>query len=105
MFGKYISVVTADVEKAVEDEFNRWYNEQHVGEVLACPGWLRGARYRALDGEPRYMAVYEMQSPDAMWTLELQAIKGFGPFWSKLESYHSRIYERIHHDERGTRAR
>jgi hypothetical protein len=96
-----ISVVTVEVEKAVEREFNAWYNDVHVPEVLACPGWVDGARYVSTDGEPKYMAMYEMESEDAMWTPELQAIKGFGPFWKNLESYHSRVYRRIHHATSG----
>jgi hypothetical protein len=95
-----ISIVTVDVDKAIEREFNRWYDERHVGEVLACPGWLWGARYVSTDGEPRYLAMYEMANEEAMWTPELQAIKGFGPFWKSVESYHSRIYRKIHYATR-----
>lgn len=90
-----ISLVTVDIAKSKEEEFNRWYNDVHVPEVLACPGWLWGARYQALDGEPRYLALYEMESEKAMWTPELQRIKGFDRFWEDLESYRSRMYRRI----------
>jgi hypothetical protein len=96
MSAELLSIVSVDVEKAVEDEFNRWYNEVHVGEVLSCPGWISGARYVSTEGEPRYLAIYEMESEDAMWTPELQAIKGFGEYWKHLESYRSRMYRRIY---------
>lgn len=92
-----LSIVSVDVDRAVEAEFNAWYNDVHVPEVLACPGWIWGSRYVSTDGEPRYLAIYEMESEDAMWTPELQAIKGFGEYWKSLESYHSRVYRRIHH--------
>jgi hypothetical protein len=91
----YLSVVTVDIEAGVEKEFNRWYDEVHVPEVLACPGWEQGARYVAVEGSPRYMAVYEMSGPEAMWTPELQAIKGFGPYWKSLEAYRSVVYRKI----------
>jgi hypothetical protein len=96
----WISVVGVDVEAAVEEEFNRWYNQQHVPEVLECPGWLWGARYQATDGEPRYLAIYGMEDEGAMWTPELQAIKGFGKFWPNIERYWGRTYRLIHAEQR-----
>lgn len=93
-----ISVVSVDVDGAVEKEFNTWYNEVHVAEVLACPGWISGARYVSTAGSPRYLAMYEMESEEAMWTPELQAIKGFGRFWKDVESYQSGVYRRIQPD-------
>jgi hypothetical protein len=90
-----ISVVSVDVDSTIEKEFNKWYDEVHVPEVLACPGWVSGARYMSTQGDPKYLAIYEMETEDAMWTPQLQSIKGFGEFWKDVESYHSRVYRRI----------
>ena len=51
----------ATVEKEHEDEFNRWYEEEHLPDVRArFPEITRARRYRATDGEePRYLVVYE----------------------------------------------
>src|SRR5947208_12513380 len=46
-----------------EAEFNRWYNEEHLAERLAIPGFLNGARYEAVKGGPKHLAVYELESP------------------------------------------
>ena len=43
---EYLSLVTVDIDPEVEDEFNRWYNDVHVGEVLDCPGWVSGSALR-----------------------------------------------------------
>lgn len=55
-----------------EDEFNAWYNEQHVPEWVAKPGFVRGWRLRALDHpaqerlpEHGYYAAYELDSVGA----------------------------------------
>jgi hypothetical protein len=101
----YLSLVTVDVDPKVEDAFNRWYNDVHVGEVLDCPGWLSGARYVAVEGSPKYLALYEIEDEKAMWTPELRAIKGFGEFWGDLEAYRSTVYRRIHAQTAAERAR
>ena len=101
----YVSVVTVDIDPAVDDEFNRWYNDVHVGEVLDCPGWISGARYVAVEGSPKYLAMYEIEDERAMWTPELRAIKGFGTFWGDLEAYRSTVYRRIYADTAENRKR
>jgi hypothetical protein len=37
-------IVDAYVEPEHEDEFNRWYDEKHLPESIACPGFRIGAR-------------------------------------------------------------
>ena len=56
----WINVVTVDIESAYADDFSRWYNEVHVAEILACPGWRAGRRYECIDGEPRFLAIYDL---------------------------------------------
>src|SRR5215475_10329017 len=38
-------IVTAEVDASVEAEWNRWYDEVRVPDVLACPGVRGGRRY------------------------------------------------------------
>ena len=56
-------VVKATIAPEQEAAFNRWYNEEHVPQVLQFPGLVSARRYRALEGEDkyRYMAVYEVK--------------------------------------------
>jgi uncharacterized protein DUF4286 len=56
-------VVKATITKERDAAFNRWYNEEHVPQVLQFPGAVSARRYRAILGEDRYqyMAVYEVQ--------------------------------------------
>lgn len=36
------------------EEFNRWYEEEHVPALARCPGWLRSSRWELLDArDPR----------------------------------------------------
>lgn len=49
-----------DVDPPHEDAFNRWHNEEHLGRLLAIPGFLSGARYAVPRGGPKYLAMYEL---------------------------------------------
>ena len=59
-------LVMMDIDPEHEADFNRWYNEEHVPERLAIPGFVRARRFRALSGEPRYLALYELKSPNVL---------------------------------------
>jgi hypothetical protein len=68
-------LVMLDVDPSIDDdEFNRWYFEEHVAERLVCPGVLSARRFRAVVGEPRYLALYELASPDALETREYRSL-------------------------------
>ena len=56
-------VFAMNVEPAAEDEFNRWYDTEHIPQLQAVPGVLAARRFRAVQGEQKYLAVYHLQSP------------------------------------------
>ena len=64
-----------------------WYDQVHVPEILACPGWLKASRYLCVEGGPKYAAVYEIDGPQAYETPEFNAVKGFGPFTEDVSNF------------------
>jgi len=56
-------IVKATIPADKEAAFNRWYNEEHVPQVLQFPGLVSARRYKALEGEDKYqyMAMYELK--------------------------------------------
>ena len=64
--GLGILLVYADVDPKYEEEFNAWYDIEHLPELLALAGFLDAARYVATRGGPKYLAVYELESADAV---------------------------------------
>ena len=62
--GRGLLMVYNDVGPEHEDEFNRWYNEEHIPERLSIPGVLNAARYTAVQGSPKYLACYELTEPE-----------------------------------------
>ena len=68
-------LVMLDAEPGVDhDEFNRWYFEEHVAERLALPGFRSARRFEAVEGSPRYLAIYELDSPEALTTPEYRVL-------------------------------
>ena len=55
-----------DIDPPHEDAFNRWYNEEHISRLLAVPGFLSAARYVALRGAPKYLAMYELEDHNVL---------------------------------------
>lgn len=62
--------VAMDTGAADEAELNRWYEEEHIGERLSIPGFIRATRYQAVEGGPKYLALYEVRDTDVFSTPE-----------------------------------
>jgi uncharacterized protein DUF4286 len=57
---------TTDIDPAMEAEFHRWYEEEHIPERMAVPGFLTARRFRAIEGGPKYLALYDLESPEVL---------------------------------------
>jgi hypothetical protein len=57
-------IVRIDVEPEMEEEFNRWYNEEHIPTLLNIPGVLWAKRAINTGKGPKYIAVYEHENID-----------------------------------------
>jgi hypothetical protein len=55
--------VRATITKEQEAAFNKWYDEEHVPQVLRYNGAVSGKRYKRIMGEDKYdyMAIYEFK--------------------------------------------
>jgi hypothetical protein len=58
--------IMTDVAPEFEDEFNQWYEQEHLAERMAIPGFIRARRFKALEGSPKYLALYDLASPDVL---------------------------------------
>lgn len=66
--GRGIFMIYVDIEPAHEEEFNAWYDTEHLPELLAVPGILSAARYKAVKSGPKYLAFYELESVEVIQT-------------------------------------
>jgi hypothetical protein len=94
MLGELIQVTLCDVAREHQAEFNKWYNEVHIPEVLTCPGWLSATRFESLEGQPQFLAIYDLAGEDAWSTPEFERAKGFGPVAPYVLNVHPRMYRR-----------
>lgn len=69
---------------ALEEEFNDWYDTEHVPERKAVTGFDTATRFVCLDGWPRYLAFYDLRDADVIGGPGYASISGtrFSP-WSK----------------------
>ena len=54
--GTGLFMVWVDVPADNLAEFNGYYNEEHLAELLAVPGVLNAARYEAVSSGPKHLA-------------------------------------------------
>jgi hypothetical protein len=65
--GRYLLVVSSDAVAGQEDEYNSWYDGQHIPDVVAVPGVTSGRRFEIDPASPvkpeaKYLAIYEFEA-------------------------------------------
>jgi hypothetical protein len=63
----FIHIVRVDIDPEHEAAFNDWYEQRHVPDLLACPGWLSATRFVSIGDGPKYAAMYEVEG---RWAFE-----------------------------------
>ena len=61
LLGKAAMVLSFDVAADAIDEHDDWHTHEHLPERLSIPGFLRGTRWVAQQGRPRYLVMYEVE--------------------------------------------
>jgi len=59
-------LVTMQPPPAFEEEFNAWYDTEHLPERLAVPGFETALRFVCISGHPRYLAMYDLTHPQVL---------------------------------------
>ena len=79
-----ILLVLMEPPAPLEEEFNDWYDTEHLPQRCALPGFLDGSRWTCVEGWPRWGAFYDLASVDAVDTPEYRAVSGRnGTPWSR----------------------
>lgn len=78
---RFIMLVTVDIPPDQEPAWNDWYNNQHVPDILQCPGFKRVGRYKSVQGNgARYVTIYELEHPDVRDSEAFAKVKGWYQF-------------------------
>lgn len=86
--GSGLLLIMMEVEPEFEEEFNRWYWEEHVPERLALPGFISARRYQAVEGEPKYLALYEVESAEVLQSDAYRAALANATPWTNRMRQH-----------------
>ena len=81
--GSALLMVWCDVPADKEQEFNRWYNEEHLAERLSVPGFLSAARYEAVKGGPKHLAYYELEDAKVLESPAYKKVSENPTEWTK----------------------
>jgi hypothetical protein len=65
----YLLLVQVDcADPSRENEFNKWYDEIHLPDMIKAPGLVKATRYLNLSPDtnkrPKYVTLYEIEAED-----------------------------------------
>lgn len=98
--GGHLLTVYADIPADIEDDFNQWYNTQHIPERLVIDGFQSAVRYESLKGEPKYLALYELDNAKVLDTPDYGKLRENPNDWDqrispKLKVAARNVYEQL----------
>jgi hypothetical protein len=76
--------VWMDMPPAIEEDFNRWYNEEHLTDRMAFPGFMRVRRFVSVNGGPKYVALYDITEGAMTSDAYMQARKNPTPWTQRV---------------------
>ncbi|WP_186124532.1 DUF4286 family protein [Burkholderia gladioli] len=87
--------IWTDTDPRTEDDFNAWYDREHMQERVAIPGFSHARRFLASDGATRrYLALYETVS------LEVFRSEAYRQAFAQQTEWSLRSFERMRDNQR-----
>src|SRR5215472_9989480 len=66
MSNKGFLLVLMQPPPAMEEEFNAWYDTEHIPERLAVPGFESALRFSSTGAGPKYLAMYDLATESVL---------------------------------------
>jgi hypothetical protein len=101
---KYLLVVESNcTDPEREEEFNDWYNNVHIPDVLEAEGHIKAERFELInpvEGKGKYLAIYEIESDDfdetwAKATVKIKEKIARGRMSSLMKATTRGVYKKI----------
>ena len=84
----YLYVARMDVAHDKEGTFNEVYDTEHIPAFLKIPGMARATRFRTSNvSQPRYLALYEIESPDVLDSPEWKIARDLGRWPNEVRAH------------------
>lgn len=89
----YIYVVRAEVTpEAPIEEWNHWYDEKHVPELLDVPGFRGASRWESRNDPRVFLATYEVDSPAVFDEQRYRDVTGWGVHADHVSGWQRGLY-------------
>jgi hypothetical protein len=87
--GKAAMLLLFDVVPDAIPEHDDWHTHEHLPERLSIPGFLRGTRWVASDGQQRYFVMYEVEQLATLTSSAyLERLNNPSPWTSKMMAHY-----------------
>jgi hypothetical protein len=73
---KGLLLATMEAPATLEAEFNAWYDNEHIPERLRVDGFLNARRFVCIEGWPRFLALYDLTTVEALHGPSYAAVGG-----------------------------
>jgi hypothetical protein len=85
LLGQAAMLLLFDVVQDAIPEHDEWHTHEHLPERLSIPGFVRGTRWVALHGQPRYFVMYEVEHLATLTSdAYLERLNNPSPWTSKI---------------------
>jgi hypothetical protein len=81
--GKGMLLTSMDIDAADDEDFNRWYDREHLEERVGIEGFIEARRYVARSGSPRYLCLYSTRTIEVLDSPAYRARLAQPTEWSK----------------------
>jgi hypothetical protein len=83
----FLQMGRIDIPAMVEEEFNDWYNTAYIPPYAAVPGCLGARRYVAIDGQPKYLTLYEFANATVSESAEWARARDSNPWSNRIRAF------------------
>jgi len=90
-------LVTMEPPPALEEEFNAWYDTEHLPDRAAIAGFESARRFVCLSGWPRYLAHYDLEEKAVLESPGYRAVS-----WGKFSPWTKRVLGQVRGQYRGS---
>jgi hypothetical protein len=85
LLGQAAMLLMFDIAPEAIPEHDEWHTHEHLPERLSIPGFVRGTRWIALNGQPRYFVIYEVEQLATLTSAPyLERLNNPSPWTSKM---------------------
>jgi hypothetical protein len=81
----------------IEEEFNAWYDSEHVPERLSVPGVLTAIRFSSISAAtPKYLAMYDLESESVLESDAYRRVAGDNSSpWTRRVTGKTKVYRSV----------